>query len=53
MQVKAAALNRRDILVRTREQYRAAMPFTPSSDGAGVIAEVGQGQVMSALGTRW
>ena len=43
VQLKSAALNRRDILVRTREQYRAPMPFTPGSDGAGVIAEVGPG----------
>ena len=42
VQLKAAALNRRDLLVRSREQYRAAMPFIPGSDGAGVVAAVGQ-----------
>ena len=43
IKLKAAALNRRDLLVRSREQYRAAMPFIPGSDGAGVVAAVGLG----------
>lgn len=41
VRLKAAALNRRDLLVRSREQYRTAMPFIPGSDGAGVVAAVG------------
>jgi zinc-binding alcohol dehydrogenase/oxidoreductase len=41
IRLKAAALNRRDLLVRSREQYRAAMPFIPGSDGAGVVVAVG------------
>jgi NADPH:quinone reductase-like Zn-dependent oxidoreductase len=43
IKLKAAALNRRDLLVRSREQYRAAMPFIPGSDGAGVVTAVGLG----------
>ena len=43
VKLKAAALNRRDLLVRSRDQYRAAMPFIPGSDGAGVVAAVGAG----------
>jgi NADPH:quinone reductase-like Zn-dependent oxidoreductase len=43
VKLKAAALNRRDILVRTREQYRMAMPFIPGSDGAGIVVEIGAG----------
>ncbi len=43
IKLKAAALNRRDLLVSGREQYRAAMPFIPGSDGAGVVTAVGSG----------
>jgi zinc-binding alcohol dehydrogenase/oxidoreductase len=43
VKLKAAALNRRDLLVRSREQYQTAMPFIPGSDGAGVVAAVGPG----------
>ncbi len=43
VKLKAAALNRRDLLVRSREQYRAAMPFIPGSDGAGIVAAAGAG----------
>ncbi|MGQ9500784.1 MAG: zinc-binding dehydrogenase [Anaerolineae bacterium] len=39
--LQAAALNRRDILVRTREEWAHQMPFVPGSDGAGVVAAVG------------
>lgn len=41
VRLKAAALNRRDLLVRSREQYRSAMPLIPGSDGAGIVAAVG------------
>jgi zinc-binding alcohol dehydrogenase/oxidoreductase len=50
IKLKAAALNRRDLLVRSREQYRAAMPFIPGSDGAGVVVAVGPGAVQSRVG---
>ena len=51
VKLKAAALNRRDLLVRSREQYRAAMPFIPGSDGAGVVIAVGPA-VSSTTGWR-
>ena len=51
VKLKAAALNRRDLLVRSREQYRAAMPFIPGSDGAGVVIAVGPA-VSSTAGWR-
>lgn len=41
--LRAAALNRRDILVRTRTEWAQQMPFVPGSDGAGVVAAVGAG----------
>ncbi len=50
VKLKAAALNRRDLLVRSREQYRAAMPFIPGSDGAGIVAAVGPGVDQSRVG---
>jgi NADPH:quinone reductase-like Zn-dependent oxidoreductase len=50
IKLKAAALNRRDLLVRSREQYRAAMPFIPGSDGAGVISAVGPGVDQARVG---
>jgi zinc-binding alcohol dehydrogenase/oxidoreductase len=39
--LRYAALNRRDILVRSRPSYEASMPFIPGSDGAGHIAALG------------
>lgn len=48
--LKAAALNRRDLLVRSREQYRAAMPFIPGSDGAGIVVAVGSGVSQPGVG---
>ena len=41
VQIKAAALNRRDLLLRTRATSQSMMPFIPGSDGAGVIAALG------------
>jgi len=41
--LRAAALNRRDIWVRTLEEWASQMPFVPGSDGAGVVAAVGAG----------
>ncbi len=42
--LRAAALNRRDVLIRSRPQMAAMMPFIPGSDGAGVVAAVGAGR---------
>ncbi len=39
--LRAAALNRRDILVRSRPKMAEMMPFIPGSDGAGVVAATG------------
>jgi zinc-binding alcohol dehydrogenase/oxidoreductase len=41
--LRAAALNRRDILVRTRPEWADKMPLVPGSDGAGRISAVGTG----------
>jgi len=41
--LSAAALNRRDILMRSRPQMVDMMPFIPGSDGAGLVAGVGPG----------
>lgn len=41
--LRAAALNRRDILMRSRPQVASMMPFIPGSDGAGVVAATGAG----------
>lgn len=39
--LRAAALNRRDILIRSRPQMADMMPLIPGSDGAGIIAALG------------
>lgn len=41
--LRAAALNRRDILDRANPQKADIMPFIPGSDGAGVVAAIGSG----------
>lgn len=41
--LRAAALNRRDIWVRSHPEWAPRMPFVPGSDGAGVVAAVGAG----------
>lgn len=41
--LRAAALNRRDLLVRSRAEWAAHMPLVPGSDGAGYVAAVGPG----------
>lgn len=41
--LRAAALNRRDILMCSRPQMATMMPFIPGSDGAGVAASIGAG----------
>jgi NADPH:quinone reductase-like Zn-dependent oxidoreductase len=51
--LRAAALNRRDILMRSRPQMAEMMPFIPGSDGAGLVAAVGPGVThRSPLGKR-
>jgi zinc-binding alcohol dehydrogenase/oxidoreductase len=39
--LQAAALNRRDIAMRSQPRLADMMPFIPGSDGAGVVAAVG------------
>ena len=39
--LRAAALNRRDIAMRSQPHLADMMPFIPGSDGAGVVAAVG------------
>ena len=41
--LRTAALNRRDILMRSWPQMVDMMPFIPGSDGAGVVAATGTG----------
>jgi zinc-binding alcohol dehydrogenase/oxidoreductase len=41
--LQAAALNRRDILIRSWPHMVDMMPFIPGSDGAGVVAATGTG----------
>lgn len=41
--LRAAALNRRDILVRSRPQMASMMPLIPGSDGAGIVVAIGSG----------
>jgi NADPH:quinone reductase-like Zn-dependent oxidoreductase len=41
--LRAAALNRRDIIMRSLPRMADMMPFIPGSDGAGVVAAAGTG----------
>jgi NADPH:quinone reductase-like Zn-dependent oxidoreductase len=41
--LRAAALNRRDIVMRSLPRVASMMPFIPGSDGAGVVSAVGSG----------
>lgn len=43
VKLHAAALNRRDISVRSSSGYAQYMPFIPGSDGAGVVSGLGPG----------
>lgn len=45
VKLEYAAVNRRDIWLRSGPQMQWAMPFVPGSDGAGVIAGLGEGVV--------
>jgi len=50
IRLKAAALNRRDISLRKRSSTAGMLPLIPGSDGAGVIAALGQGVTAWAVG---
>lgn len=50
VQLRAAALNRRDIWIRTGRQGTAFFPCIPGSDGAGVVAAVGPGVASASEG---
>ncbi len=41
--LRAAALNRRDIAMRSQPRSASIMPYIPGSDGAGVVAATGVG----------
>jgi zinc-binding alcohol dehydrogenase/oxidoreductase len=41
VRLQAAAINRRDLMLRARPSSAERMPFIPGSDGAGEIVEVG------------
>lgn len=43
IQLKAAALNRRDVWIRMGMQMADRLPLIPGSDGAGLVAQVGAG----------
>lgn len=50
VQLKAAALNRRDVWIRRGRYAGIKLPVIPGSDGAGVIADVGEGVDSSLIG---
>ena len=50
VQVKAAALNHRDVWIQHGQYANIKLPALPGSDGAGVVAEVGAGVDKSWLG---
>jgi zinc-binding alcohol dehydrogenase/oxidoreductase len=43
VKLRAAALNRRDVYIRTGQYAGIKLPSTPGSDGAGEVAAIGQG----------
>ena len=43
VQLKAAALNHRDVWIRLGMQMADRLPLIPGSDGAGLVAEIGAG----------
>jgi NADPH:quinone reductase-like Zn-dependent oxidoreductase len=43
IRLKAAAVNHRDLFLRMGRQLADALPFTPGSDGAGVVETIGAG----------
>ncbi len=50
VQLKAAALNRRDVWIRRGRYADIKLPVIPGSDGAGIVAEVGNGVDASLAG---
>jgi NADPH:quinone reductase-like Zn-dependent oxidoreductase len=50
VQLKAAALNHRDVWIRLGMQMADRLPLVPGSDGAGLVAEVGPGVAQVKVG---
>jgi len=50
IQLKAAALNHRDVWIRLGMQMADRLPLIPGSDGAGLVAEVGPGVAQVKVG---
>ncbi|OGB97486.1 MAG: hypothetical protein A3G35_07655 [candidate division NC10 bacterium RIFCSPLOWO2_12_FULL_66_18] len=50
VQLKAAALNHRDVWIRMGMQMADRLPLIPGSDGAGLVAEVGPGTSQLKVG---
>ncbi|HSB69405.1 MAG TPA: zinc-binding dehydrogenase [Candidatus Methylomirabilis sp.] len=51
VQLKAAALNHRDVWIRLGRQMADRLPLIPGSDGAGLVAEVGAGVTQLQVGS--
>ena len=45
IQLRAAALNHRDVWIRMGMQMADRLPLIPGSDGAGLVAEIGLGSL--------
>lgn len=52
VQVRAASLNYRDLLVVNGSYGKISLPLTPVSDGAGIVAAVGDGVTRCKAGDR-
>jgi NADPH:quinone reductase-like Zn-dependent oxidoreductase len=50
VQLKAAALNHRDVWIRTGKYAGIMLPIIPGSDGAGTVSSVGAGVDISLIG---
>jgi zinc-binding alcohol dehydrogenase/oxidoreductase len=50
VQLKAAALNHRDVWIRMGTQMADRLPLIPGSDGAGLVAEIGSGAAHLKVG---
>jgi len=50
VQLRAAALNHRDVWIKNGQYAGLKFPVTPGSDGAGVVAQTGEGVDKSWLG---
>ena len=50
VQLKAAALNHRDVWIKSGHYAGLKFPVIPGSDGAGVVTEVGEGVDESWMG---